>query len=94
LRALQADARAVQAAAAAEQSAFRNIDLFRRQVDEGQVSIPLLITAQQAYLQASLARVDAEASRLANTVALFQALGGGWWNRPLPVQAESPPLNQ
>jgi outer membrane protein TolC len=93
LRALQADARAVQAAAAAEQSAFRNIDLFRRQVDEGQVSIPLLITAQQAYLTASLARVDAEASRLANTVALFQALGGGWWNRPPPVPPVPPHLN-
>jgi NodT family efflux transporter outer membrane factor (OMF) lipoprotein len=84
LRALQADARSVSAAAAAEQSAARNIELVRRQVERGQVSIPTLINAQQAYLQTSLARVQAEASRLANTVALFQALGGGWWNRPGP----------
>ena len=34
----------------------------------------------QAYLQTSLARVQAEAARLSDTVALFQALGGGWWN--------------
>ena len=28
-----------------------------------------------------LSRVQAQANRLADTVALFQALGGGWWNR-------------
>jgi NodT family efflux transporter outer membrane factor (OMF) lipoprotein len=81
LRALQADIRAIAAATSAERSAAHSITLIRRQVDEGQVSVPLLLTAQEAYLQTSLARVDAQASRLANTVALFQALGGGWWNR-------------
>jgi NodT family efflux transporter outer membrane factor (OMF) lipoprotein len=82
LGALQADSRAVGAAIAAEQSAARSIDLIRRQVAQGQVSLPILITAQQAYLQTSLARVQAQAARLTDTVALFQALGGGWWNRP------------
>ena len=81
LRALQADARTVTAAIAAEQSARRSIDLVRRQVEQGQVSSPVLLNAQQAYLQTSLARVQAQAARLADTVALFQALGGGWWNR-------------
>ena len=28
--------------------------------------------------------VQARAARLADTAALFQALGGGWWNRPAP----------
>ena len=94
LRALQADARAVSAAIAAERSAQRYIDLIRRQVEEGQVSIPILLNAQQAYLQTSLARVQAEASRLADTVALFQALGGGWWNRPETIapQVSAPQL--
>ena len=82
LRALQADARTVTAAIAAEESANRSIDLVRRQVEQGQVSSPVLLNAQQAYLQTSLARVQAQAARLADTVALFQALGGGWWNRP------------
>jgi NodT family efflux transporter outer membrane factor (OMF) lipoprotein len=82
LRALQADARAVNAAIAAERSAAQNITLVRRLVERGQVSVPVLLNAQQAYLQTSLAHVQAEASRLADTVALFQALGGGWWNRP------------
>ena len=53
----------------------------RRQLEQGQVSLPILLNAQQAYLQTSLARVQAEAARLADIVALFQALGGGWWNR-------------
>src|SRR5690606_33278968 len=85
LRALQTDARAVNAAIAAERSAARNIDLIRKQVEQGQVSVPTLITAQQAYLQTSVARVQAEAARLADTVALFQALGGGWWNKPATI---------
>ncbi len=82
LRALQADARTLDAAIAAERSASQSIQLVSRQVEQGQVSLPALLNAQQAYLQTSLARVQAEAARLADTVALFQALGGGWWNRP------------
>jgi NodT family efflux transporter outer membrane factor (OMF) lipoprotein len=85
LRALQADARTVSAAVAAEESANRSIDLVRRQVEQGQVSSPVLLNAQQAYLQTSLARVQAQAARLADTVALYQALGGGWWNRIEPL---------
>jgi len=81
LRALQSDARMVTAATNAEQSAQRSIDLVRRQVEQGQVSSPVLLNAQQAYLQTSLARVQAQAARLADIVALHQALGGGWWNK-------------
>jgi NodT family efflux transporter outer membrane factor (OMF) lipoprotein len=81
LRALQADARTLQAAIAAESSAARSIELVQRQIEQGQVSLSVLLSAQQAYLQTSLARVQAEAARLADAVALFQALGGGWWNR-------------
>ncbi|MDB5534940.1 MAG: transporter [Hyphomicrobiales bacterium] len=90
LRALQSDARALDAAIAAEGAASRNLDLLRKQVDAGQISLPLLLNAQQAYLQTALARVQAEAQRIADTVALFQALGGGWWNRPGPLV---PPLD-
>lgn len=88
LRALQADARAIDAATAAERSSSRYIELVRKQVELGQVNIATLITAQQAYLQSSLARVDAQAARLSDTVALFQALGGGWWNRIDPLSGE------
>ncbi len=88
LRALQADARAIDAALAAERSSSRYIELVRKQVELGQVNIATLITAQQAYLQSSLARVDAQAARLSDTAALFQALGGGWWNRIDPLSGE------
>jgi NodT family efflux transporter outer membrane factor (OMF) lipoprotein len=89
LRALQADARTVNAATEAERSASQNIDLIRQQVEQGQASIPILLVAQQAFLQTSLALVDAKAARLADTVALFQALGGGWWNRVPAPPADS-----
>jgi NodT family efflux transporter outer membrane factor (OMF) lipoprotein len=92
LGAIQADTRALEAAIAAEQSAQRSIDLVRKQVEQGQVSLPNLLNAQQAYLLTSLARVQAHAARLADIVALFQALGGGWWNRweaaVLPVKTD------
>jgi NodT family efflux transporter outer membrane factor (OMF) lipoprotein len=81
LRALQSDVRAIQAAAAAKWAAQQNVNLIRSQVEQGQVNIPILIEAQRSYLDTSLALVDAQASRFADTVALFQALGGGWWNR-------------
>ncbi|MBN9007189.1 MAG: efflux transporter outer membrane subunit [Rhizobiales bacterium] len=87
LRALQAGTRAIRAATDAERSASQSITLLRKQVDQGQISVPLLLAAQQAYLQTSLARLDAQAAQLANTVALFQALGGGWWNRDDPQHA-------
>jgi hypothetical protein len=40
-----------------------------------------LLNAQHSYAQARLAVVQAQAARYADTAALFQALGGGWWNR-------------
>jgi len=89
LRALQADAATLRAAEAAERSAARNIDLIRRQFEQGEVSVPILLAAQDAYLHTSLARNDAQAARLADAVALFQALGGGWWNRGETVTADA-----
>jgi len=40
-----------------------------------------LLTAENTYDIALLALVQARAARYADTAALFQALGGGWWNR-------------
>ena len=82
LRALQADARAVAAARASVAAAARSVELTRKQLEEGAVDNAALILAQQTYLQALVSDVQAQATRLADTVALFQALGGGWWNRP------------
>jgi outer membrane protein TolC len=47
----------------------------------GQVAYLALLNAEQTYQQAKLALVQAQAARLTDTAALFQALGGGWWNK-------------
>jgi outer membrane protein TolC len=41
-----------------------------------------LLNAEQAYQQALINVIQAQANRYSDTAALFQALGGGWWNRP------------
>jgi hypothetical protein len=50
----------------------------------GNANVLLLLTAQQTYLQSVIQVVQARAARLSDTAALFQAVGGGWWNRPEP----------
>jgi NodT family efflux transporter outer membrane factor (OMF) lipoprotein len=81
LEALKADADALAAAAKAERAAKDSLDIARRQLASGAVSYLALLAAEQAYQQAVIARAQAQAARLADTAALFQALGGGWWNR-------------
>jgi NodT family efflux transporter outer membrane factor (OMF) lipoprotein len=81
LQALQHDARALEAAAAAERATAQSLAIARRQLELGDISYLNLLNAQQAYHQSVIALVQAQASRYADTAALFQALGGGWWNR-------------
>jgi NodT family efflux transporter outer membrane factor (OMF) lipoprotein len=89
LRALQSDANAVKAASDFERAAKTSFDLVRQQFDSGYANVLLLLNAQQAYLQARIALIQAKASRLSDTVALFQALGGGWWNRAVEDGSKS-----
>ena len=81
LRALEADADALNQQVVAERSAQANLDLVQAQFKLGAVAYINLLTAQQTYQNTVLARVRAQASRYSDTTALFQALGGGWWNR-------------
>ncbi len=81
LSALQNDAVALQKAVAAENAANRSLTIARRRLELGDINYLLVLTAQQTYLQALITRVQAQANRFADTAALFQALGGGWWNR-------------
>jgi NodT family efflux transporter outer membrane factor (OMF) lipoprotein len=82
LRALQADASALQASAEADRAAKGAFDLARQQRDIGTLSVVALLTAENNYQQAEIALVQAQANRYADTAGLFQALGGGWWNLP------------
>jgi outer membrane protein TolC len=81
LQALDADARALKAALLAEQSAKRSLGIAKRQLELGQISLPTVLAAEQAYQQADIGLVQAEAGRYADTVALYAAVGGGWWRR-------------
>jgi NodT family efflux transporter outer membrane factor (OMF) lipoprotein len=75
------DAETLAADVEAENSAKVTYDLTLRQMQAGYVTYLTLLSAETAYQQTLLTRVQAQATRYGDTVALFQALGGGWWNR-------------
>jgi NodT family efflux transporter outer membrane factor (OMF) lipoprotein len=81
LHALQFDAATVRADAIAERSAERNLSVARTQYDGGYIPYLSLLSAENYYQQTLLTLIQAQAMRYADTAALFQALGGGWWNR-------------
>ena len=81
LAALEQDAEALKAAASAQDQASVTLDLSRRQRKDGYGSYLSLLSAEQAYQQSRINLVQAQANRFADTAALFQALGGGWWRR-------------
>jgi outer membrane protein TolC len=81
LRALQADAETLTAAVAAERAAAKSLEIARRRLQLGAINYLALLTAENTYQTALIALVQAQAARYGDTAALFQALGGGWWNR-------------
>ena len=87
LHALQSDAETLKAAYAAERAAFKSLEIAQRQLQLGAIGYLGLLAAENTYDTALLALVQAQAARYADTAALFQALGGGWWNR-----SDAPPV--
>jgi NodT family efflux transporter outer membrane factor (OMF) lipoprotein len=81
LRSLEADARALKAQTDATAYARETLDLTQRQYQLGGTNVLALLIAQQQYQRERLSLVSAQSARYADTAALFQALGGGWWNR-------------
>ena len=81
LRALDDDARILKAQADTEALARDALTLAERQFKLGAVGQLTLLNAQRQYHLARIALVQAQAARYADTAALFQALGGGWWTR-------------
>lgn len=88
LVALEQDAEGLKAAAKAADAAKLTLDLSRRQVQSGYAGQLSLLVAEQSYQQSRIALVQAQANRYADTAALFQALGGGWWHRAELSQAD------
>ncbi len=90
LRALQSDADALKKAVDGEAAAAKSLNIMRDRLRLGDIGVLALLPVQQTYQQALLTLVQARAARYADTVALYQALGGGWWNR-VDVEPEKPP---
>jgi NodT family efflux transporter outer membrane factor (OMF) lipoprotein len=78
LKAIKSDAVALRAASNAELAALTSLTISRKQLVLGDNSVAALLLNQQAYQQARLNLIQAQANRLMDTVALFKALGGGW----------------
>ncbi len=89
LRALEDDARTLRAQAESAAAARDALDLTEKQFSLGAVSYLSLLNAQRQYRLARFVLVQAQAARFADTAALFQALGGGWWNRGRRGPAEA-----
>jgi NodT family efflux transporter outer membrane factor (OMF) lipoprotein len=82
LQAVATDAAAVSAAADAEKAAAASLAIAQHQLALGDLSPLSLLILQQTYQNAEINLITAQSNRLQDAVALFQALGGGWWNRP------------
>jgi NodT family efflux transporter outer membrane factor (OMF) lipoprotein len=81
LQALQYDADTLAAEQLAEQTSAHSLQVTQAQVQLGGQPFTAILTAQTTYQNAVIARVKAQAVRLSDTAALYQALGGGWWHR-------------
>jgi NodT family efflux transporter outer membrane factor (OMF) lipoprotein len=81
LAALEGDADALAAQTLAERSAAESLALTEVQFKAGGASYLQVLAAEQTQQTAAIALVKARAQRFSDTAALFQALGGGWWNR-------------
>jgi len=81
LYALEGDADALAAQTIAERTAADSLGLVQAQYRNGAASFVQVLSAEQTQQNAAVALVKARAQRFADTAALFQALGGGWWNR-------------
>ncbi len=88
LRALELDAIALKAQADAEKSAADSLEIARNQYELGAANYLTLLNAERQHQQAMIALAQARAARFADTAALFQALGGGWWNKEKQAEGE------
>ena len=81
LRALEFDAQALKIRSFGERSAWVALVLAQEQFRFGAINYLTLLNAEIQYGQARLNLTRARGLLYEDTVALFQALGGGWWNR-------------
>jgi len=91
LRALDHDAAALRADAAGLATAEQALHLVQVNYEAGLATYLDVLNADAQYHQARIADVQAIAVRHQDTVALFAALGGGWWSRADPLDTAHAP---
>ncbi len=87
LHAIQSDADALKIARRSELAAKTVLDITRKQYEVGQVNYQTLLAADEMYQQSMITLIQIQTNRFGDTAALYQALGGGWWNRADNVHA-------
>ncbi len=80
LTAIQNDAQLFQKRKYAEQFALSSLRISQKQYQLQAISYNTLLIAEQQYQKTAIDSIQAQANRYKDTTALFQALGGGWWN--------------
>jgi len=80
LRALEADANRFEELADAAERAKGLRDITAERLKAGGVSEAAMLEADRQYHRALMERTQAAADRCADSAALLQALGGGWWH--------------
>lgn len=83
LKQLETDALVLQAQAEADRAAQSSLGIVEQQNQLGAASYLQLLTAQQQAQQSRINLIGAQAARLADSAALFQAMGGGALNAPV-----------
>jgi len=91
LKALEHDAEGLKAQVEAKRAAGEALNLLQVNYRAGLVAFPDVLTADVQYHQATIAYLQTVAQRQQDTVALFVALGGGWWNEPRPAGKKEAP---
>ena len=91
LKALEHDAEALQAQVEAQRATGEAVNLLQVNYRTGMAAYLDVLTADVQFHEATIAYLQAVAQRLQDTVVLFVALGGGWWNEKSPkTKGEAP----
>ena len=83
LRAIQYDADEFNKQSRAEKSAYQTFYLIKKQFAVGGQNYLSVLQAEEKYQQIVLSVVKAQSARYSDTAALYQSLGGGWWNNDI-----------
>ncbi len=81
LKTLEADAVILKSQANAEAATKEALEIARGQFKAGSINSMVVLDAERQYQQSRIGLIQAQAARLTDTAALFQALGGGWINK-------------